>query len=242
MSRLLIEPVVAALPAIAVLILIMAARGRRDWSLAILFVALYLIDALCLQIPHWLPQTAMTGSHWNWAGKIASALFGLGALAALPRSAFEQVGLFRWPEASAWPRILLILAAIIAFAVVRGQLGHEPFNLEALAFQATMPGISEEIAYRGVWWIVLALALDRAAIDNGTTPWAALVVTTLLFASVHSLSLSDTGALVINGPAAAATALAATLYGLLQSAGRALWLTILAHNLSNVVLFGLQMR
>jgi len=240
MLRFLVEPIVAALPAFILLILIMIAKSRRDVGAAALLFALYLVDALCLQISHWLPQTAVAGTHWNWSGKIASALFALGALSVLPQTAFNQVGLFRWPEPSAWLRILVILAFIVGFAVARGQLGHEPFSLETLAFQATMPGLAEETAYRGVWWIVLALALDRPAIDNGTTPWSTLIVISLLFASVHSISLSESGAVLIDAPAAAATALAATLYGLLQSTGRALWLTILAHNLSNVILFVLQ--
>lgn len=218
----------------------MRAKRRPDVGAAALFAALYFLDAACLQISHWLPEAAIPGSHWNWVGKFASLFLGLGALAVLPRRAFDEVGLFRIPERTAWPRLLAILVGVVAFAVVRGRLGHEPFALEAVAFQATMPGLSEELAYRGIWWIILATAFDQPALDARRIPWSAFVVTTVLFASVHGVTLDAHGALAFDWFALAATSVAATLYGLLQAIGRALWLPIVAHNLSNVVLIVLQ--
>jgi hypothetical protein len=241
MLRLFADAAVAFLPAFALLLVIMLAKGRRDWAAVALFAMLYFIDAALLQISHWAPQSAIAGTHWNWPGKIASALFAFGALAVVPRALFDQVGLFRAPPRAAWPRLIGLIAAIVAFAVLRGQLGHEPFNLETLAFQATLPGLSEEPAYRGVWWILLAAAIDRTALANGRIPWATLAVTSLLFGCVHGLGLTGEGALRVDGLAIASTAVSGALYGLLQGSGRALWLTIVAHNLSNVILIAFQM-
>lgn len=54
-----------------------------------------------------------------------------------------------------------------------------------------MPSLHEELTFRGVWWVLLALAIDRT--DGEGVQWKALAVTTLLFGSVHAVDLSVDG-------------------------------------------------
>lgn len=228
--------------AIIALSVLAGRRFERGWLLAAVAV-LFLADAFLLDIRSWLPGAQLPSAAWNWQGKVAALLFALTTLAVLPTPLLSQVGLFAVPPRSARPRLTALAVIVCGLALARSVCfgAPEPFSIETIVFQATMPGLHEETTFHGLWWVLLALALDPGRIASGKIPWWTLVATTLLFGAVHAVDLTPLGALTINWAFFAATAMSGFLYGLLQGIGRAVWIPIVVHNLANTVIYAWQM-
>lgn len=62
-------------------------------------------------------------------------------------------------------------------------------DAETLAFQATMPGLAEEIAYRGIAPAILLSLLNRKPHVDGI-PWVVIFATSMMFGLWHSLSFA----------------------------------------------------
>lgn len=243
MLVLFIDAVGEFAPAAAIAVLALVSRRfERAWVVPLVF-ALFVADALMLDIRSWAPDAPLPSGVWNWQGKIAALLLALSALAILPATQLSEVGLFAAPPRSARPRLLTLAAVVCGLALARSVYfgGSEPFSAETLAFQATMPGLHEELTFRGLWWVLFAFALDPGRIAQGKIPWWTLAATTVLFAAVHAIDLTPQGAFKIEWPFFAATAISGVLYGLLQAIGRAVWIPILVHNLANTLIYAWQM-
>lgn len=241
MTAILLTAAAQFAPAATLALVMLLGRPVRGIGMIALIAALYFADALLLNIRTLAPTLAIPGESWNWEGKIAAALFAVVALLAMPKSMRANVGLFATPARSAWPRIAVLSVVVCGLALARtiafGQA--QTFNAETLAFQATLPGLHEELTFRGVWWVILAVALDPGRIAEGKTPWRTLLVMTTLFGAVHAIAFNG-GALSVDWLFFAATAASGLLYGLLQGAARAVWIPILVHNLCNVLIYAWQ--
>lgn len=241
MTDLLIDAMGELAPAaMLTAVLMAAARFRNGWA-PLLAGALFLADAVALNIGSWAPELQLPGSSWNWAGKAAGLALALGVLMLLPAPMREKVGLFHVPPRRHWGALVTIVAAVVGLALARtlafGE--HIAFDLGTIAYQATMPGLHEEMTFRGVWWVLLAAAIDRR--DGEGIPWGTLAVTTLLFGSVHAIDLSVADGLRVNWLFFVATGVSGFFYGFLQGVGRAVWIPVLAHNLANVAIYLTQM-
>lgn len=123
---------------------------------------------------------------WNWEGKLlalAASLVVAGVMG------WRRCGV-TWRQADL--KAPLIVAGLYALLFVGLALAfpNEPASAETMAFQLTMPGLEEELFYRGV----LLLVLDRAiagrvrflGVDWG---WGA-VLSCVLFGLVHAFGIS----------------------------------------------------
>ena len=100
-----------------------------------------------------------------------------------------EVGLTLRQRAGSVRPAALVTAGLVALGGAIGAVFGDggPLQAEALAYQLTMPGLAEELAFRGV-----CLALLHRAIPAGRGSaafWWPGVITTLAFAFTHSPSL-----------------------------------------------------
>ncbi|MGZ5478446.1 MAG: CPBP family intramembrane glutamic endopeptidase [Candidatus Aminicenantales bacterium] len=131
---------------------------------------------------------AFIHGNWNWTGKIYSILLSTITMLAL-RIHPDDIGL-RLKQNS--PKLALVaVVGFIIWGACLGLLFHPGApDAETLAFQASMPGISEELAYRGIApAILMGLILGKHRSDR--MPWAVIVATAVLFGIWHSLSYAD---------------------------------------------------
>jgi membrane protease YdiL (CAAX protease family) len=226
----------------ATLLLLLLAGGvlglldRRHFAPRWLLVAALLVavnDALLTRGYGAIPDLWPDGD-WNWQGKLLALAASL-AIAALPMFGWRRVGLTlaQAPGSlkAALPVLLLYCGFFVAIALA---FPGEPTNGEEIAFQLTLPGIEEEIFYRGV----LLLALDRAfagrvrflGVDWG---WGA-VLSSLLFGMTHAFGFSD-GAFAFDPLYMALTALPAFIAVWLRLRTGSLVLPIFAHNFGNLI-------
>ncbi len=164
--------------------------GHVAWRWLGVAAALVFVNDLLLTNAYGLIPDVLPG-RWNWQGKVL-ALAATLVIAAAPALGWRPAGItLRQKPGSlrvAVPVALLYCAFFLAIALV---FPDDPPTTETVAFQLTMPGLEEELFYRGL----LLLALDRALADRirflGVEwTWGALI-SCALFGLTHAFAFSD---------------------------------------------------
>lgn len=168
----------------------LADRGRFAFRWLVVAALLVAINDACLtRVYGLLPH--VIGGEWNWQGKLL-ALGATLAVAALPAFGWRRSGLTLLQEPGSLKAAVPVAALYCAlFIVIALAVPDGETNVEATAFQLTVPGLEEEPFYRGV----LLSALDRAftgrkrflGVDWG---WGA-VLSCFLFGMAHAFGFSD---------------------------------------------------
>lgn len=219
---------------IAGLALVCAAFAPRSFRLGWLLVALALIvvhDTLLLRLYGLVP--AVPGSGWNWSGKVLATL-GTLVVAALPAFGWRRSGLtLRQAPGSrpAWVAFGVLTAALFVAAIV---LGDGRDDWDTVLFQWTMPGIEEEIFYRGVLLLALSSAFTGRFRVLGAETGCGGLLATVAFGLVHSLFYGAEG-VSFDPFAFAITGGPALLLLWFRERTGSVVLPILAHNVANGV-------
>jgi len=225
---------------LTVLLLLGAALGfadQRNFSMRWLVIAAALVatnDALLTRCYGLLPD--LIGGAWNWQGKLLALAASI-AMAALPAFQLRSVGLTLTHAAGSLKAAAPVAVAYCAFFFIIALFfpADQP-SAEDVAFQLTMPGLEEELFYRGI----LLFALDQAfggrkrllGVDWG---WGA-VLSCVLFGMTHAFGYSD-GAFSFDPVNMALTAIPSFIAVWLRLRTGSLLLPILLHNLGNTFSF-----
>ncbi|MBN8845864.1 MAG: CPBP family intramembrane metalloprotease [Sphingomonadales bacterium] len=177
-----------------------------------------------------LPE--MIGGNRNWQGKLLALVATL-AIAALPLFGWRRTGLTlaQAPGClrAAIPVALLYCSFFVGIALM---FPGGDVDAEEIAFQLSMPGIEEELFYRGI----LLFALDRAfagrvrflGVDWG---WGA-ILSCMLFGMTHAFGYSA-GHFSFDAMVMALTALPSLIAVWLRVKTGSLLLPVLLHNFGN---------
>lgn len=209
------------------------AANRRQFAPAWLAVAAMLVainDVLLTSGYGLLPDAI--GGEWNWQGKLL-ALAATLAMAGLAGFGWRRCG-FTLVQASGSLRAAMPAALLYAgfFAAIALAFPGDAGDTETLLFQSTLPGLEEELFYRGL----LLFALDQAftgrtrllGVDRG---WGA-VLSCLLFGLAHAFSFAADG-FSFDAITMALTAVPALLGIWMRLRTGSLLLPVLLHNLGN---------
>lgn len=233
MSNALVEVCLQA-GVVALLALVCAAFTPRSLRLGWLLAALAMIvvhDALLLRLYGLLPS--LPGSGWNWSGK-GLATLGTLLVAALPVFGWRRSGLtLRQATGSrpAWVSFGILTAALLVTAISLGD-GREDWD--TILFQWTMPGIEEEIFYRGVLLLALSTAFAGRFPVLGAEIGCGGLLATVAFGLIHSLFYGTEG-VSFDPSAFAITGGPALLLLWFREKTGSVVLPILAHNVANGV-------
>ena len=164
---------------------------RLSWFLGAL--ALYVLyDGLLTRGFHLIPNLPASAD-WNWLGK-AMSLTGSLAIAALPAFGYARSGL-TLRQKPGWPVALGVLAALSAlffYLAISGADG-KPDSAETIAFQWTMPGLDEEVFYRGVLLLAMNEAFRAKVPILGAGIGFGGLLTSVLFGLAHALDYDAKG-------------------------------------------------
>lgn len=209
-------------------------RGRVAWSwIAAALIFMVVHDALLTNAWGLVPLPGI-GDSWNWTGKVA-ALIGSLAVAAHPALGFRRSGLTLVQNRSGLTGTLVLSALLVAlFTGLALMSGGEGGTVEDFAFQLTMPGLEEEVFYRGVLLLMFNEAFGRPLRVLGAPMGWAAVVTSLAFGLDHAFSYSD-GAFTFDAMTLALTGGPALLLVWLREKSGSLVLPIVMHNFANVI-------
>jgi membrane protease YdiL (CAAX protease family) len=210
------------------------ARERRWWPL-IGMLAVIALDNFMLRLP-WIGPLAKLAS--SWQGKLLEIALVVAIVALTPGLTWRELGLTARVRPG-WRAGVVVMTAVslalpIAFLVWLD--ARDVLTTEGWLFEATLPGIAEELMFRG---LLLALA-DRAfgrpwRIAGADVGWGAIVIA-VLFALVHVVNVDRAGVLHVE----LLLGLGPLIGGLAASWARArtgqLIPLMIAHNASNLVI------
>ncbi|WP_374513814.1 lysostaphin resistance A-like protein [Brevundimonas sp.] len=218
--------------AAAELVCAVLARGRVRWlwlASALLLMVAY--DALLTRGYGHIPLD-FGASHWNWEGKALAVALSVGVAAVL---GFRRSGVTWRHYRTGLPGALALSAVLVAvFLGLALYFPAEPADADTLPFQLTMPGLDEELFYRGVLLLMLNEAFGRPlSVLGAPMGWGALV-SSVAFGLTHALGYAD-GGYSFDAMAMALTGGPALLLVWIREKTGSLVLPILLHNFANSI-------
>lgn len=208
---------------------------RNDQKFLILFCLLFLLDAVIVGS---LNISVVHDQKWNWIGKAGSLLWTVIFIFTTKLLTREEVG---WTLSIINQKSVLIIIAIILFFRLAIRLFFQGFtygyNIETFIYQATLPGIAEEIVFRGILLALLNQVFLKKWIILRTSFGNGLVVTSILFGLVHGLSLNRSWIPDFNSQRFVMTGALGFAFGLVKEKSKSLLPGILFHNLWNIIVY-----
>jgi membrane protease YdiL (CAAX protease family) len=199
-----------------------------------LLFAVYLgVDDVLTGLPSLVRATDLIPGNWNWSGKIYSLLFSFIVIVTL-RMERTSVGLTLKQKNLKSSLVALLLLTSLSFSIGFIFKPELP-NVETVAFQALMPGLAEEITYRGIAPAIL-LGLIRSKPPVNDIPWATIFITGIAFGIWHGLSYSHSQ-LSFDVMSAIFPPIGGIAYGWLRFNSGSLLLPIIAHGVGNNVFY-----
>lgn len=228
------------------LILIGLSYKRHSFSLILLAVLLYtafLFDTVLLLLPK---SHYFSNLHWNWQGKLLEFTWPLVVVYILKWLTPNEVGL-RLPK-SGWCFLyvsiiaLIYNVAIFSVSIFTGSMPKlSDVNHEGILFQLIMPGLAEELFFRGILWAVISRYLQiPITIFKLKIGWN-FIFTTILFIMVHLIIIhTKTGHIEwlrwLNGDNINIF-IPAIMLGITRAKTSSIWPCVIFHNLLNGLFF-----
>lgn len=227
---------------IAILLMLLTAGSligladRSRFSPRWLLVAALLVlvnDALLTRF-YWSLPSLLPTLELNWEGKLLALAASLG-IASMAAFGWRESGLtVRQAPGSLKAAVPVALAYCGFFVALALVFPNDALDHENLAFQLTLPGLEEELFYRGI----LLLALDRAftvrarflGVDWG---WGALL-SSLLFGLSHAFGYGA-GGFSLDPMIMALTTLPSLIAVWVRLRTGSLLLPIIMHNFGNTI-------
>ena len=176
---------------------------------------------------------------WNWLGKLLSILFGLLVILYIKKYRSElplsQLGFTIRQSARSVIWVSVVFGVYMAIGVFGSTLSMPKNTVETLLFQATMPGIDEELFYRGILLFLLSRGAYSKSVRFLGARWdIACLLIIILFGLIHGLTY-EKGELNLNTGYALGTAITGTLFLWSRLITGSLLLPVIVHNLFNVI-------
>lgn len=204
---------------------------RRDRRGALGLALLALVICVASLIGGSIVQGALhLGLQMGWGQQLAAALAAVGVAAALKETR-ALLGL-RWPESRAWGWALVVGLSIGLLGVGVDALAPSesaPRTLEYFLYEATAPGLGEELSMRGPWLCLLLVGLSRWR--SRAMPAVLLLLSALPFVGLHLLEPMPAFKFAL---VSLYTGYAAVTLGWLRLQSGSIWPAVLAHNIANV--------
>ena len=211
------------------LLIFMKKRTKENYLRVLSIVVCYLVYYFALTLRYHFDCFDIIKGNWNWDGKIYGVIWGVAAYFIFRRQFADNNFFTLKQNKEGLKSALKVVVAIISISVLGGIVNDKDFNLETLLFQISLPGIDEEIMYRGV-----LLGLMCSALRSGGVAWRnpAIIINGILFGLVHALSIND-GALQFSIMNFVWTWIIGYSFGYIAIKTRSILLPMLTHNLYN---------
>ena len=211
------------------LLIFMKERTKENYLRVLSIVVCYLVYYFALTLRYHFDCFDIIKGNWNWDGKIYGVIWGVAAYFIFRRQFADNNFFTLRQDKAGLKSALKVVIAIMCVSLLGGIVNDKEFNLETLLFQLSMPGIDEEIMYRGV-----LLGLMCSVLRTGGKAWSnpAIVINGVLFGLVHALSFRD-GAMQFYTMNFVWTGLLGYGFGYITIKTRSILIPMLTHNLYN---------
>lgn len=209
-------------------------RTRR-WGTLLVVAGLVVLDVALVEIPR---IDGFQHLHWSWQEAALSAAWPFLVAALVPAISLASIGVTsRFRAGWLKPSIIALLIALAVPAVFFVLGARKKLDAEGWTFLLIMPGLAEEVVFRGVFQSLLNRVFGNPwRIANAECGWG-LVITAILFAGFNGLVVVDTQLhprLVAH--AAIAPVMLSLVSGWVRERSNSVWPSVVGHNLSNIVI------
>ncbi len=231
MYKLFIEPILHIVVLIPFIIILLKEKSTLNVQRIFAFSISYIVYDIALILPKISPVFDFTKSSWNWDGKIYGIIWGILSYFMFRRY-FHENDFFtlKQNKKNFKPALFASIFVVLLSTSIWFFLGNSQFNWETLAFQISLPGIDEEIMFRGILLGLLATALkDRISLLGNPC----ILLTSILFGFMHALTLDKNYSINFEPIYFIQTGFAGYIWGWITIKSRSILLAILSHNSSN---------
>lgn len=171
--------------------------------------------------------------YWNWQGRLLATAGILGFMAANKSLTFQEIGVTSGLKPRWWLP-LSVYVALSAFTwIVFDGCGRPLWDPQTFWFQATMPGLHEELVERGILLALLTRAFGLGQPSAlGAFGWPA-VLTSINFGLSHIVELSEPIHVTLQWTRLH-TAVAGLLFCWIRAGTGSIWPAVVVHNLMNL--------
>lgn len=160
-----------------------------------LFVLYFLTDSYIQHLSKLYFDLEFIGLKFAWIGKILSLCFALIVIFSVSKKDREEIGFTTKTNSKSQMKsgILIFLGFLVfdfVFKMILFPKGGD-FDLETFAFQMTMPGLTEELVFRGILFWLLDKAFEPKWNFKGVKFGWGFVIITVLFAEAHGVMLTE---------------------------------------------------
>lgn len=212
-------------------ILFLNKKSKINFLRLLIFVSCYVVYQLFLVLPSINAVFDVIESRWNWEGKALGIICGISCYFIFRRY-FHENDFFTLKQnrENLKPTLIVAVGLVLLSTVVWFLLGKSQFNMETLAFQISLPGVDEEIMFRGILLGLLTSSLKEKTTFVGNP---SVLLTAILFGFMHGLTLDKNYAIDFEPIYFIQTTFAGYLWGWITLKSRSILLAILSHNFSN---------
>ncbi|KFC18640.1 CPBP family intramembrane glutamic endopeptidase [Chryseobacterium sp. FH1] len=160
-----------------------------------LFVLYFLTDSYIQHLSKLYFDLEFIGLKFAWIGKILSLCFGLIVIFSVSKKDRQEIGFTTKTNSKSQVKsgVLIFLGFLVfdfIFKMILFPKGGD-FDLETFAFQMTMPGLTEELVFRGILFWLLDKAFEPKWNFKGVKFGWGFVIITILFAEAHGVMLTE---------------------------------------------------
>lgn len=179
------------LPLIAIA-LIKSEKGQLKYL--VFFILYFLFDCYIQQLSATYLSLDFLGLRFTWIGKFLSLATSLTIIYSVSKAERREIGFTTRTNTGKQLQFgLLLFVGFLLFDFIFKMILFPKggsFNLETFAFQATMPGLTEELAFRGISLWLLEKAFPANWTFKGVKFGWGFVIVTLLFGISHGVVLT----------------------------------------------------
>jgi uncharacterized protein len=158
----------------------------KEWSL--FFLVLLLDYIILMKTPR---PSFLSGSSFSWHNKIFEANLGLLFMLLYRKISFREYGLTAKMERGSLKPIVIVFLLLTILTNARHYIsnGFSTPGTESLFYFATMPGIAEELVFRGVLLALVNRAFGKPWKIFGTQLGWGFIIVSVLYGLLHGLTL-----------------------------------------------------
>lgn len=205
----------------------------------LIFIIYFLTDSALQSFGQKFFELEFLGLNWNWSGKTLSLILSLIFILSHSKEIRKDIGFTsEFRNTTIKFGILVFLGFLLfdfVFKMILFPKGKE-FALETFLFQATMPGLAEELVYRGIFLWLLGKAFVSSRIIKGVSFGWDFIIVTFMFAMIHGIYWTESFEIKVDFETIIyLTFITSLSIGILRKFSGNVILPIIGHNIVNVM-------
>lgn len=210
---------------------------KTNLKYLLIFVSYFLLDSFLNTLN--IFDSIFPNLNWNWDGKLLSLILSLGFIFYHSKEIRRDIGFtIKFNKKELELGVLAFLGFLLFDFVFKWFLFPKEggFNLESFLFQTSMPGLTEEILFRGIYLWLLSKAFVSSKIIKGVSFGWSFIIVTILFGVAHGIILTETFEIKYDIATIVYLTLISSLsLGLLRKFSGNLILPVIGHNVINMM-------